>query len=322
MAIDLAVALATALLATVVLVPPVRLAAIKLGMVVPPGGRHAHSVPTPTAGGVAVFLAVWLGVTVGTSALGLWPWSAQLRGIFLGSLLLLLLCVTDDAWGLPVLPRLLGQILVALIAWEHHVRIVGLSHPVYVHGAGIVPIGWLSLPLTVIWIVFFINAVNWLDGLDGLASGVIGIAALTLAVMALTGVHGPLMLATGLMAAALAAGCGGFLCYNFNPARIFMGDSGSMFLGYMIACVSVLGAYKVPTLMALAAPVLVLGVPIYEAVSTVVRRTLHHQPIYSADRGHLHHRLLDRGLSVRQTVLAIYALTAALCLLALWLWFR
>jgi UDP-GlcNAc:undecaprenyl-phosphate GlcNAc-1-phosphate transferase len=317
----IAVAVATALLTTVLLVPLVRLAALKLGLVVAPGGRHVHAQPTPTAGGVAVFFAVWLGVTVGTSELGLWPWSLPLRGIFLGSLLLLLLCVADDAWGLPVLPRLLGQILVALIVCEHNVRIVGFSHPIYVHVAGYVNLGWLSLPLTVAWIVFFINAVNWLDGLDGLAAGVIGIAATTLAIMMTAGTRGPL-LGVGLMAAVLAGGCGGFLCYNFNPARIFMGDSGAMFLGYMIACVSVLGAYKTTTLVAMAAPLLVLGVPIYEAVSTVVRRTLHRQPIYTADRGHLHHRLLDRGLSVRQTVLIIYALTALLCLLALLLWFR
>ena len=318
----IAVAVATALLTTVLLVPPVRLAALKLGMVATPGGRHVHALPTPTAGGVAVFFAVWLGVTVGTSELGLWPWSLQLRGILLGSLLLLLLCVIDDARGLPVLPRFLGQILVAVIAWEHHVRIVGFSHPIYVHGAGYVNVGWLSLPLTVIWIVFFINAVNWLDGLDGLAAGVIGIAATTLAIMMIAGTHSPLVLGAGLMAAVLAGGCGGFLWYNFNPARIFMGDSGAMFLGYMIGCLSILGAYKIPTLVAMAAPLLVLGVPIYEAVSTVIRRTLHRQPIYSADRGHLHHRLLDRGLSVRQTVLIIYVLTAILCLLALWLWFR
>jgi UDP-GlcNAc:undecaprenyl-phosphate GlcNAc-1-phosphate transferase len=320
MAIAIAVAVATALLTTVVLVPPVRLAAIKLGLVVAPGGRHAHTVPTPTAGGVAVFLGVWMGLIVGTSALGLWPWSPQLRGIFLGAALLLLLCAADDVRGLPVFPRLMGQILVALIAWEHHVRILGFSHPIYIHGAGWVSVGWLSLPLTVAWIVFFINAVNWLDGLDGLASGVIGIAATTLAVMAFT--HTPPVLAAGLMAAALAAGCAGFLCYNFNPARIFMGDSGSMFLGYLIACVSVLGAFKGATVVALAPPLLVLGVPIYEVVSSVVRRLLHHRPIYTADRGHLHHRLLDRGLSVRQTVLAIYALTAVLCVAALGLWFR
>jgi UDP-GlcNAc:undecaprenyl-phosphate GlcNAc-1-phosphate transferase len=312
-----AVAVATALLLTAVLVPPVRLAAMRLGMIVAPGGRHAHTVPTPTAGGVAIFAGVWLGILVGTSVMGIWPWSASLRGVFIGSVLLLVLCVTDDAWGLPVLPRLLGQILVALIAWEHGVRIVGLSH-FLADSSGYVALGGLSLPLTVVWIVFLINAVNWLDGLDGLAAGVIGLAAITLAIMSFSGLRS----SYGLMSAALAAGCLGFLFYNFNPARVFMGDSGAMFLGYMIACLSVLGAYKSTTLVAIAAPVLVLGVPIYDTVSTVVRRVVGRKPIYRADRGHLHHRLLDRGLSVRQTVVAIYALTAALCVVALGLWFR
>ncbi len=316
--IAVAVAVATALLATAILVPPVRLAAIKLGMVVPPGGRHAHTVPTPTAGGVAVFAGVWLAIIAGTSVMGIWPWSAALRGVFIGSVLLLVLCVIDDAWGLPVMPRLVGQILVGLIAWAHGVRIVGFGHPFYAETAGYIPLGWLSLPLTVIWIVFLINAVNWLDGLDGLAAGVIGVAAITLAIMAFSGLRSNV----GLMSAALAAGCVAFLFYNFNPAKIFMGDSGAMFLGYMIACLSVLGAYKSTTLVAIAAPVLVLGVPIYDTITTVARRLLRRKPVYSADRGHLHHRLLDRGLSVRQTVLAIYALTAVLCLVALGLWFR
>jgi UDP-GlcNAc:undecaprenyl-phosphate GlcNAc-1-phosphate transferase len=316
--LEVTVAVATGLLATLILVPPVRLAAIRLGMVVPPGGRHAHAAPTPTAGGVAIFAGVWLAIFVGTSVMGIWPWSAALRGIFIGSLLLLVLCVTDDAWDLPAGPRLLGHVLVALIVWAHGVRIVGFGDFFNSQATGYISLGWLSLPLTVIWVVFLINAVNWLDGLDGLVAGVIAIAAITFAIMAFSGLRSNV----GLMSAAVAAGCVAFLFYNFNPAKVFMGDSGAMFLGYMLACLSILGAYKSTTLVAIAAPVLVLGVPIYDTVTTVARRLLGRRPIYSADRGHLHHRLLDRGLSVRQTVLIIYALTALLCLVALGLWFR
>ncbi len=314
----LVAAVVVAFVLTVALVPAVRRLALRLGLIVPPGGRHAHDRPTPTAGGLAIFVAVWLTVLVGTVWAGIWPWGPALRGIFIGSLLLGALCLTDDAFGLPVLPRLLGHVLVALIAWQHGVRIVGLSHPIYIHGAGYVPLGWLSAPLTVLWIVFLINAVNWIDGLDGLAAGVIAIASATVAVMALSG-SPPTV---GILAAVLSASCLGFLVYNFNPARIFMGDTGAMFLGYMIACLSVLGAFKSTTLFAMAAPILVLGVPIYDTLSTMLRRLRRGQPIYSADRGHLHHRLLDRGFSVRQTVLAIYALTALLCLVALGLWWR
>lgn len=300
-------------LLTVLLVPLVRRLALAQGWVVPPGARHAHTQPTPTAGGLAVFVAVWL-----TLLLALWPWSSVVWGIFLGSLLLFALCLTDDIVGLPIIPRLVGQVLVALFAWQYGVKVIGITHPLGTPADGYLALGWLSAPLTVLWIVFLINAVNWLDGLDGLAGGVIGIASATLAIMSfLSG-----FAEVGMMAAVLAAGCLGFLFYNFHPAKIFMGDSGAMFLGYMIACLSVLGAFKSTALMAMVAPVLVLGVPIYDTFATVWGRLRRRQPIYAADRSHLHHRLLDRGLSVRQAVLVIYALTGGLCLVALGLWWR
>ena len=307
----LAVVLAAAL--TVLVVPVVRRLAFRLGVVAQPGGRHPHARPTPTAGGVALFVAFWVALLVGA-----WPWDLATCGMFLGSLLLLALCVTDDALGLPVAPRLIGHLLVALVAWQYGVRIEGISAPVSALDGHYLALGWLSLPLTVAWIVFMINAVNWIDGLDGLAAGVIGIASITLALMAYhTG-----FVVVGMAAAVLAACSLCFLLYNFNPARIFMGDTGAMFLGFIVACLSVVGAFKSTALVATAAPLLVLGVPIYEAVTTVARRLWHRRPVYRADRGHLHHRLMDKGLTVRQTVLVIYALTAALCLVAVGLWWK
>ncbi len=156
-------------LLTVLLTPLVRWLALTLGWIVPPGGRHAHTQSTPTAGGIAIFVAVWLALL-----LALWPWKPMVWGIFLGSALLFALCLTDDAVGLPVWPRLAGQALVALIAWQHGVRVIGITHPLAAQGDGYLSLGWLSAPLTILWIVFLINAVNRLAGLDGLAAADIG----------------------------------------------------------------------------------------------------------------------------------------------------
>ena len=295
---------------TLLLVPLVRKAALHFGIVAQPGGRHPHKTPTPLAGGAAIYVAVWTAL-----ALGVHPWDERMWGIFVGSALLFVLCLVDDARGLPVLPRFLGQILVAVIAWQHGVQIVGvMGHAHLAHFS----VARLSAPLTIIWIVFMINAVNWIDGLDGLAAGVMGIVSLTLSIMGFSAGN----LLVGACTAALAAGCAAFLFFNFNPARIFMGDSGSMFLGYMVACLSVLGVSKSAALVAVAVPLVALGIPIYDTLSTMLGRLWRGQPVYSADRSHLHHRLLDRGLTVRQTVLVIYGLTAGLCLIALGMWWR
>jgi len=305
---------ALAFLLTVLLVPLVRRAALRVKLVAEPGGRHAHTTPTPLGGGVALFLAVWA-----TVAFTLNPLDGRILGIFLGSLLLFALSLADDFFGLPVLPRLLGQILVAIIAWHYGVQIKFITGLFVSHvNLPVLPVGMLSAPFTVLWIVFMINAVNWIDGLDGLAAGVIAIASTTLSIMGF--VSGNLMV--GVASAALAASCAAFLLFNFNPARIFMGDSGSMFLGYMVACLSVLGAFKSTALVAVAVPILALGIPIYDTLSTMLGRLWRGQPVHRADRTHFHHRLLDRGLSVRQTVLTIYGVTAVLCLIALGLWWR
>lgn len=305
---------AIAFFLTVLLVPLVRRAALRVGLVAKPGERHAHTKTTPVGGGIAMFLAVWTAV-----ALSDHPPDPRLFGVFLGSLVLFLVCVVDDFFSLPAGPRFLVQILVAVIAWHYGVQIEFITALFVSHvDLPMLPVGWLSAPFTVLWIVFMTNAVNWIDGLDGLAAGVIAIASATLATMGF--VSGNVLV--GVASAALAASCVAFLIYNFNPARIFMGDAGAMFLGYMVACLSVLGAFKSTALVAVAVPILALGIPIYDTLSTMLGRLWRGQPIHHADRTHFHHRLLDRGLSVRQTVLTIYGLTAMLCLIALGLWWR
>lgn len=308
-------ALLALLIATVValaLTWPVRALAFRIGAVAQPGGRRIHEKPTAQAGGLAIYIGFWVAFLALT-----WPVRPPVLGMLLGSLILLGICLADDIKNLSPVLRLFAQVVVALIAVFGGVQVHGLTNPLSAFGTyHYVNLGWWGIPLTVIWIVAITNAMNWLDGLDGLVAGVAAMAGLTIMVGA--GTTGLPLVAVA--AGALAGGCLGFLPYNFNPARIFMGDTGSMFLGYMLACIAVIGPFKSATAIAVFVPLLVLGVPIFDTVSGIIRRLLAGKSPLAADRGHIHHRLIDSGLSVRQAVLTIYLLTAVLCLLALLLW--
>ncbi len=171
-------------------------------------------------------------------------------------------------------------------------------------------LGLLSIPITLIYIAGFTNVINLIDGLDGLAAGVSAIAGGTFLVLALQGNH----LEAAALAAALIGACLGFLRYNFNPASIFMGDSGALFLGFALATISLMGVMKTVAAIALAVPLLIIGVPVFDTASAIVRRVRHNRPIQEADKGHIHHRLLGRGFDQRQTVLIIYAWSGALAI--------
>jgi UDP-GlcNAc:undecaprenyl-phosphate/decaprenyl-phosphate GlcNAc-1-phosphate transferase len=304
--------LLTAAAVALVLTWPVRTLALKLGAVAYPGGRHVHEKITPTAGGLAIFAAFWVAVLVHR-----WPPQDPLLGILLGSAALAIVCLMDDIKGLSPGLRLVAQILVAYVVCRHGVRIEGITHPTSLLGHyHYFSLGVWATPLTILWIVAITNAINWLDGLDGLVAGVAAMAGLTVMV----GVWGGSVPLAGLMAAALSGACLGFLPHNFNPAKIFMGDTGSMFLGYILACISIMGPFKSATAIAVLVPLLVLGVPIFDTAAAIVRRLAAGRSPFSADRGHIHHRLMDRGLSMRQSVLIIYGLTAILCGAALTLW--
>ena len=291
----------------------------RVGAIDHPRGRHKHRQPTPTAGGLAIAAAAWVSALLVLQ----WPLSEPIIGVLIASVLLVCLNLYDDVHGLPAAGRLVSQVVLASVVFVWGVRIEGLTNFGGVLGSDPwFDLGWASYPITVVWIVLITNAVNWLDGLDGLAAGVSGIAALTLAVMAGLSFGAPVTMGVGVIAAAICGSCLGFLRYNFAPARVFMGDTGAMFLGFTLACLAVLGAYKVPTAATVVLPMLVLGVPLLDSTSAIARRVARGRNPLEGDRTHIHHRLVDSGLSVRQAVLAIYGISGALCLIALWLWWQ
>lgn len=289
-----------ALLVSYLATPVVRKIAIRIGAVDQPNARKVHKAPIPRLGGLAIYLSFMLAVLITL------PLDAQIYGVLLGATIIVILGVIDDLVELSPKVKLIGQILAAVVLVIFDVRISNLTIPF----EGMVFLGNIaSSVLTVVWVVGIVNTVNLIDGLDGLAAGTSAITAVTLF---LVGYQKGQFIAA-IMAVALMGGALGFLKYNFNPARIFMGDTGSMFLGFMLAAISIEGALKSTTTIALAVPVLALGFPIFDTTIAIVRRYLNKVPIFQADKGHFHHKLVEKGLSHKQAVLVIYCICAILC---------
>ncbi len=292
-------ALLTAFLVSLVTTPIVKTLAQKWGAVdVPKDGRRMHDHPIPRMGGLAIFLGFLLSVVlfapfVQKNGLGI-----QLQSMLLGAVVIVVLGILDDIYALPALPKLIVQIVAAIIAVGGGNLIDTISNPNIFSADPYWELGWLAYPVTVIWIVAVTNAVNLIDGLDGLACGVSTISSMTVLVIALT-VAEP---AVAVLMACLAGGCIGFLPYNMNPAKIFMGDTGSTFLGYVLAVVSIQGLFKYYTLISFVVPFLMLGLPIFDTCFAFIRRIAHGQSPMHADRSHIHHRLIDMGLSQKQAV--------------------
>jgi UDP-GlcNAc:undecaprenyl-phosphate GlcNAc-1-phosphate transferase len=301
-------ALALSLVVVAALTPLVRLLALRVGAVAHPGGRHVHGRSIPRLGGIAIcagFLAATTGLYLLDPAVAQNLRAIPLRalGLLVGGAAMCAVGVVDDTRGMRALHKLLFQIAVAIFAYACDFRILGVHVPL----VGDLDTWAMSLPLTVLWIVGIINAINLIDGLDGLAAGVVFFAAATNFVVALIG-GAPLV---AVLSGAIAGSVLGFLFYNFNPARIFMGDSGSYFLGYVLATTALVShTHKASTAISLLVPVLALGVPIFDTLFAMVRRFLERRPIFSPDRGHIHHRLLDMGLTHRRAVMIIYGVCA------------
>jgi UDP-N-acetylmuramyl pentapeptide phosphotransferase/UDP-N-acetylglucosamine-1-phosphate transferase len=285
--------------------PVVKRIGLRSGRVDRPGDRKVHQRPMVRLGGISIFAgtAIALLVVWWTGGFGWLPSDKEweIWGVTLGGLAFFAIGLFDDLFNLSPVARLLMQAGVASTAWWIGVRIEFLSIPF----DGLVHIGWLSLPVTVIWLVGMANAINWIDGLDGLAAGVSGIAAVVMLTVTLFMEQS----AAALIAAALAGGALGFLRYNFNPAQIFMGDGGAYFMGFTLAGVGVIGLVKSTAVTAVLLPYLILAVPILDMSVVIVSRLSQGKSPFIADKRHLHHRLLQAGLSHRLTVLFIYALT-------------
>jgi UDP-GlcNAc:undecaprenyl-phosphate GlcNAc-1-phosphate transferase len=309
--------IAFAAVVTLALTPFVRGISERFGLVDRPGGRKVHQEPISRVGGVAIFVGVMS--TLGLQAFGeaQLGWNRvllessdgdlRLLGVLGGITVMFVVGLIDDVICLTPGAKFAGQIVAAGVVVASGLRIDYVGDPIR---GGLAQLGLLAIPVTVIYLVGFANVINLIDGLDGLAAGVSGIAAMSLLALAAPANR----LDAAAIAAALIGACLGFLRYNFNPASIFMGDSGAMFLGFALASVSLLGVMKTTAAIALAVPLIILGVPIFDTASAILRRIRHSRPIHEADRGHIHHRLLGRGFDQRQTVLIIYAWSAALAL--------
>ena len=297
-------ALLLALVVSFLMTPVVKTFAYKVGAIdVPKDNRRMHKTPIPRMGGLAIFAGFLI------SSLIFIPLGKEFRAILLGALILVVLGIIDDVVALKAQVKFLGQIVAALIPVLAGVNIHGFANPFH---SGYTSLGVLSVPITVLWIVGITNAVNFIDGLDGLACGVSAIATVTMFIIAV--LFGESYVAFTM--AALAGACLGFLPYNMNPAKIFMGDTGSMFLGYILAVTSIQGLFKMYAVISFMVPFLILGVPFFDITFAVIRRLAKHQNPMTADRGHIHHRLIDMGLSQKQSVAIVYMLTGVLGLAA------
>ncbi len=307
---------ATSLIAALLATPIARRIAWKIGSVDYPGGRRVNSKPLPRMGGIAVFVALIAGLLFQVIASSFFGWPRIVSSsvttarldyplIVLGFSLVFLTGILDDCFSLSPRQKLLGQIIAASVAVSGGLVIDIVVNPLTNEA---IELGWATYPITVVYLVAYSNIFNLIDGLDGLASGIACIASLTMWVVSTMAGH----LNGAALSIALAGATLGFLRYNFNPASIILGDSGSLLIGFALGSVSLLSVQRVAGLTSIIVPLVISGIPIIDTFSAIVRRGRAHVSIGQADKGHIHHRLMDEGFNQRQTVLFIYAWTAML----------
>ena len=300
-------ALMTALVISFLTTPVVKTFAYKVGAIdVPKDARRMHKVPIPRLGGLAIFIGFMVSILLFAKI------TPEMKSILLGAVIIVVLGVVDDIMALPAMLKFVVQIVAASIPATHGVQILAFSNPNIFSDNLYWVLGWLSIPFTVIWIVAITNAVNLIDGLDGLANGVSAISATTMLVIALVGGQSQV----AIVLAALVGACIGFMPYNMNPAKMFMGDTGATFLGYILATMSIQGLFKYYAVISFVVPFLILGLPIFDTTFAFIRRIAHGQSPMHADRSHIHHRLIDMGLNQKQAVATLYVISAILDLSA------
>ncbi|TGB02381.1 glycosyltransferase family 4 protein [Halobacillus salinus] len=294
-------ALLFCLIASILITPLVKKLAVKIGATDQPNHRKVHQIVMPRLGGLAIFLSF------ATGMLFFFPESELTWPILIGATIIVITGVLDDIMELSPKLKLLGQLVATGVVVSGGVVVEFINLPF----GGQIEFGILSIPITVLWIVGITNAINLIDGLDGLAAGVSSIALLTISGMAITMGNVFVVFAGFMMLGATV----GFLVYNFYPAKIFMGDTGALFLGFMISVLSLLG-FKNVTLFSFIIPVIILGVPISDTLFAIVRRVLQKKPLSAPDKSHLHHCLINLGYSHPETVLIIYAVASLFSLAA------
>lgn len=306
------VLVAIAMAVTYAVTPLVEKVASRLGAVDVPDRRKVHAEPVPCLGGIAMFTGFAVALAFQSLAEQYLPWQAglltrdnALAGIVAGATIMFVLGVLDDLHDLTPAAKFIGQLVAGGVLIWSGVRVEFLGEP---FGGGLLYLGVWAVPVTLFWVLGFTNTVNFIDGLDGLAAGVCAISGATFFVFALQAGQ----TTAAVLCAVFVAVCIGFLKHNFHPAKIFMGDSGSMFLGFMLGAVAIQGVMKSIAAIALLVPILIMGVPIFDTAFAILRRLKNRQPITVADRGHIHHRLMHKGFSHRQTVIVIYVWSALL----------
>jgi UDP-GlcNAc:undecaprenyl-phosphate GlcNAc-1-phosphate transferase len=274
-----------------------------LGVVDSPEARRLNRQPVPRLGGLALFFGIFV------PALAFLKLGHETRGLLLGAAVATTVGAVDDFRGLRWWGKLGGQVAAASIPVGFGIWVHNFTFPLV--GAHALP-KWVGMPLSVLWIIAIMNMLNLLDGLDGLAAGVSGISALTFCVIALSLARPASTIQAAILSAIVLGACLGFLRHNFYPARIFMGDSGALLLGFVLATIPLQGLLKTASIVTLVLPLLVLAVPILDTSFVVARRLKYRQPIYVADRSHLHHRFVNIGFSQRRAAIYMWAWSGTL----------
>lgn len=278
---------------SLIITPIVIAVSKKLDIVDRPNFRKIHTKPISLLGGSVILISFFIGIWLGH------PIENEIKPLLLGALVIYLIGLIDDIYDLKPILKLLGQILAALVVVYYGVTIDFISLPI----GPTIYFGWLSVPITIFWIVAITNAINLIDGLDGLATGISSIAFITIGFIAILQGNIFIMMICSVMIGSLL----GFLFFNFHPAKIFLGDSGALLLGFIIGFLSLLG-FKNITFISLFFPIVILAVPFIDTLFAMIRRVKKGQHIMQADKSHLHHKLLELGYTHRQTVVLIYAI--------------
>lgn len=282
--------------------PLVKKLAVKINAIdVPKDSRRIHKVPVPRLGGLSIYISFTV------CSLFMLGAEKNVLGVLIGGSLIVLMGIYDDIKPLKALYKLIVQIIAALILVSFNIKVNMITLPFDSTGNAL-DITFLAIPITILWVVGITNAFNLIDGLDGLACGICFISCLTLFGVSFIGYRYTAMVLT----LVLAGACLGFLPFNSNPAKIFLGDTGSQFLGFILAAISIEGAIKSATAVVVAVPILALGLPIYDTLFAMIRRKINKRPIMEADKGHLHHKLLDKGLTQKQVVYIMYLVSTVL----------